>query len=264
MVSSQSLFVVSLLLCQFDAITLNFLTNRSKANRVVSSDDDFQHKDDIHSKTHLRLVVSSEDLSQYKANLSDGRHFIQKLSQGMSSLNEANEVASSVDDLHQTGDIHSQTHHRLATLSATDLQHEANHSNEARFITKLPQGMSFLHDAVNSLTKAHGVASSPDDFHHAGDLHSKTRHRASSAEDFRHEPNHSNGSHVISKVSQGVSLLQTGYTHILHLGAYRQRQLWGMPMMTWAIVADVFAMLLFFVSILFVLNCARTRRPTLK
>lgn len=253
MVSVRSVLVFSLLLCQFDAITISFLTNRSKVNRSAAS---FHHSDDIHSKTHHRLVSQHE-----------GRRFIEKLSQGMSFLHDAmnsstNHSNANRGDFHYTGDIHLKTHDRFVSSYAADFLHENSYSSDRRFFNKPSQGISLVHEAVNSSTKTHRGVSSEDDFHDAGDLHSETHHEVSFAKDFPHEANHSNNGYFISKMSQGMSFLQSGYTHVL-LGRrlhHRQKQLWGMPMMTWVIVADVFAMLVFFALILLVLNCTRTKR----
>jgi len=272
MVSVRSVFVFSLLLCQFDAITINLLSNSSKVSRIVSSAaesvDSFHHAEDdvIHSEAHHRLEVSFDEDSQHEINHSNGRNFFKKLSRGTSFLHGAmnsstNNSNANRGDFNQTDDIHSKTHDRLVSSYALVFVHENNYSEDGRFSSQLSQGMSLLHEGVNSLTKAHTVVSSADDFHDAGDFYSKRNQGVPSAEDFQHGANQSNSTSFIIKMSRGMSFLQTGYAHILHLHMHRQKQFWGMPMMTWVIMADVFAMLAFFGAILIVLHCARRKRP---
>eukprot|EP00746_Dinoflagellata_sp_MGD_P025138 gnl/MRDRNA2_/MRDRNA2_15906_c0_seq1.p1 gnl/MRDRNA2_/MRDRNA2_15906_c0~~gnl/MRDRNA2_/MRDRNA2_15906_c0_seq1.p1 ORF type:complete len:289 (+),score=29.44 gnl/MRDRNA2_/MRDRNA2_15906_c0_seq1:161-1027(+) len=259
-VSVRSLLVFSLLLCQFDAMTLNFLTNRSKVNRLMSSADSFRHTDEIQSKIHHRLEVSSGEDSQHEANYSNGRHFIKTLSEGMSFLDDA--MNSSTNDsnadrggFQHAGDIHSKMHDRLVSSYAADFLPESHYSDESRYSNKVSKGISLVHEAVNSLAKAHREVSSVDVFHDTGNLHIKTNRGVSSAQDFQHEARHSNISYFISKTPQGMSFLQRGYTHILRLGMHREKQLWGLPMMTWVIMADVFAMIAFVAVYFLVLYC---------
>merc|ERR1719158_2492751 len=115
----------------------------------MSSADSFNHTDDIHSKTHHRLEVYPEEDSQHGANNSNGRHFIKKLSQGLSFLQDAMNTSTNLSnakrsDFHHQGNIHSKTQDRLVSSYAGGFVHENNYSDDysddRRFFNNLSQG----------------------------------------------------------------------------------------------------------------------------